>query len=203
MDLNGNFRASRVGVPYTQRPGVATIVALGLYAGVFTMRLMIHGTDPITVFYIFPVALLAMTFGSRAGVAAGIVAVLLIVAWGAIDGVAANPVGWIGRVAPIMLLGFLVGRATDRLRAAAQTRQALFAAQLREREAAEINDSVIQGLVAAKWSIEAGQIERGLDALTDTIATTESLVAALLRNQPLPQGSGTLQRQLSVPASSA
>jgi hypothetical protein len=84
-----------------------------------------------------------------------------------------------------------------------QTRQALFAAQLREREAAEINDSVIQGLVAAKWSIEAGQIERGLDALTDTIATTESLVAALLRNQPLPQGSGTLQRQLSVPASSA
>jgi energy-coupling factor transporter transmembrane protein EcfT len=202
MDLNANFRASRVGVPYTQRPGVAAIVALGLYAGVFTMRLMIHGTDPITVFYIFPVALLAMTFGSRAGVAAGIVAVLLIVAWGAIDGVAANPVGWIGRVAPIMLLGFLVGRATDRLRAAAQTRQALFAAQLREREAAEINDSVIQGLAAAKWSIEAGQIERGLDALTDTIATTESLVAALLRNQPLPQGSDPA-RQLSVPASSA
>jgi pimeloyl-ACP methyl ester carboxylesterase len=139
---------------------------------------------------------------ARAGVAAGIVAVFLIVAWGAIDGVAANPVGWIGRVAPIMLLGFLVGRATDRLRAAAQTRQALFAAQLREREAAEINDSVIQGLAAAKWSIEAGQIERGLDALTDTIATTESLVAALLRNQPLPQGSDPA-RQLSVPASSA
>jgi hypothetical protein len=202
MDLNANFRASRVGVPYTQRPGAAAIVALGLYAGVFTMRLMIHGTDPITVFYIFPVALLAMTLGSRAGVAAGIVGVLLIVAWGAIDGVAANPLGWIGRVAPIMLLGFLVGRATDRLRAAAQTRQALFAAQLREREAAEINDSIIQDLVAVKWSIEAGQIEPGLDALTDTIATTESLVAALLRNQPLPQGSDAA-RQLRVHASSA
>ena len=106
---------------------------------------------------------------------------------GAIDGVAADPLGWLGRVAPIMLLGFLVGGASDQLRAAAQTKQALFTAQLREREAAEINDSIIQGLAAAKWSMEAGEIERGLDALTDTIATTESLVAALLRNQPLPR----------------
>lgn len=189
VDLDANVRVSRIAIPYVQRPWAAATVASGLYAVVFVMRLMIHGTDPITVFYIFPVALLAMTFGSRAGVVAGVIGVLLIVAWGAMDSVAADPLGWLGRVAPIMLLGFLVGGASDQLRAAAQTKQALFAAQLREREAAEINDSIIQGLAAAKWSMEAGEVERGLDALTDTIATTESLVAALLRGQPLPQAS--------------
>jgi hypothetical protein len=189
MDLDANVRVSRVAIPYIQRPWAAAIVASGLYAVVFVMRLMIHGTDPITVFYIFPVALLAMTFGSRTGVVAGVFGVLLIIAWGAIESVAADPLGWLARGAPIMLLGFLVGEASDQLRAAAQTQQALFAAQLREREAAEINDSIIQGLAAAKWSIETGEIERGLDALTDTIATTEALVAALLRSQPLPQAS--------------
>jgi hypothetical protein len=202
VDLNANVRTSRIAIPDIQRPWAAAILAFGLYTVVFAMRLMIHGTDPITVFYIFPVALLAMTFGSRAGVLAGVIGVLLIVAWGAIDNVAADPLGWLGRVAPIMLLGLLVGRASDQLRAAAQTKQALFAAQLREREAAEINDSIIQGLATAKWSMEAGQIERGLDALTDTIATTESLVAALLRNQPLPQRSDP-SRQLRVHASDA
>ena len=169
-------------------------MAFGLYTVVFVMRLTIHGTDPITVFYIFPVALLAMTYGSRCGVAAGMIGVVLIVAWGAIDSVAADPLGWLGRVAPIMLLGFLVGRASDQLRAAAQTKQALFAAQLRAREAAEINDSIIQGLAAAKWSMESGEIDRGLELLTDTIATTESLVAELLRDQPLPRRSDSPYR---------
>jgi len=185
VHLNSEVRTSRRSIPYIQRPSVAALVAFGLYAAVFAMRLTIHGTDPITVFYIFPVALLAMTFGLRCGVVAGVIGVLLIVAWVAIDGVSTNPLGWLGRVAPIMLLGILVGRATDRLRAAAQTEQALYAAQLREREAAEINDSIIQGLVAAKWSIEVGETERGLKGLTDTIATTQALVAELLSYQPL------------------
>ncbi|HEY5170204.1 MAG TPA: hypothetical protein VIK54_00600 [Acidimicrobiia bacterium] len=194
MDLEANVRTSRIAIPYIQRPCAAVIVAFGLYTVVFVMRLTIHGTDPITVFYIFPVALLAMTYGSRCGVAAGMIGVVLIVAWGAIDSVAADPLGWLGRVAPIMLLGFLVGRASDQLRAAAQTKQALFAAQLRAREAAEINDSIIQGLAAAKWSMESGEIDRGLELLTDTIATTESLVVGLLRDQPLPRRSDSPYR---------
>jgi hypothetical protein len=194
VDFSPNDRTSRLSIPYVPRPSTAAIVALGLYAVVFAMRLTIRGTDPITVFYIFPVALLAMAFGSRVGVAAGVIGVLLIVAWVAIDGVSASPLGWLGRVAPIILLGFLVGRATDQLRAAAQTEQALFAAQLREREAAEISDSIIQGLAAAKWSMEAGEIERGFGLLTDTIATTESLVVGLLRDQPLPRRSDSPYR---------
>jgi hypothetical protein len=194
VDFDANVRTSRIAILYFQRPWAAVIVAFWLYTVVFAMRLTIHGTDPITVFYVFPVALLAMTYGSRAGVVGGVIGVLLIVAWGAIDSVAADPLGWLGRVAPIMLLGFLVGRASDQLGTAAQTKQALFAAQLRAREAAEINDSIIQGLATAKWSMEAGQIDRGLELLTDTIATTESLVAELLRDQPLPRSSDSPYR---------
>jgi hypothetical protein len=162
------------------------LLAIGLFAAVFAARLTIHGTEPITIFLVFPVALLAMAFGLRAGVAAGITALLLTVAWVEVEGVSLTAVGWLGRVAPIVLLGILVGWTTDREKAAARTKQALFEAHFRERQAAEINDSIVQHLAVAKWMMEAGQEDRGLAMLADTISTSESLVAAMLGHQPLP-----------------
>jgi hypothetical protein len=55
--------------------------------GVFAVRLSIGGAqDAITLLYVLPVALLAMAFGLRAGIAASVGAVALIVAWVAIRG---------------------------------------------------------------------------------------------------------------------
>jgi energy-coupling factor transporter transmembrane protein EcfT len=162
------------------------MLAIGLFAIVFAARLTIHGTDPITVFLIFPIALLAMAFGLRAGLLAGLAGVLLTFAWVALAGISLSAFGWAGRIVPLVLLGVLVGWTTDRERAAAQTEKALFEARLREREAAEINDSIVQHLAVTKWTIETGHTDEGLTMLADTIATSESLVAALLRHEPLP-----------------
>ena len=88
----------------------------------------------------------------------------------------------------MLLLGVLLGSAADRLRAAAEVEKALVGARLRVREAAEINDSIIQGLSVAKWWLEAGDRDRGLALLTETIETTEALVGDLLRGRPLQVG---------------
>jgi hypothetical protein len=173
-------------IPFARRQGAAVLLALGLFAVVFVARLTIHGTEPITIFLVFPVALLAMAFGLRSGIAAGIIAVLLTAAWVELQGVSLSTLGWLGRVVPILLLGVLVGWTRDREKAAERTKEALFEAHFRERQAAEINDSIVQHLAVAKWMMEAGQEDRGLALLADTISASESLVAAMLGHQPLP-----------------
>ncbi len=178
-------------IPFARRRRAAVMLAIGLFAGIFAARLTIHGTEPITVFLIFPVALLAMAFGLRAGIVAGLIGVVLTFAWVALQGVSLSTLGWAGRIVPTLLLGVLVGWTTDREHLATQTQEALFEARLREREAAEINDSIVQHLAAAKWTMEAGETEKGLTMLADTIATSESLVAALLRREPLPPSQNT------------
>jgi hypothetical protein len=181
-----NVETRSLAIPFARRRHAAVMLAVGLFAIIFAARLTIHGTDPITMFLIFPVALLAMAFGLRAGLLAGLVGAALIVAWVALQGISLSAFGWMSRIVPIVLLGVLVGWTTDRERTAEQAQRDLFEARLREREAAEINDSIVQRLAVAKWTMESGHTDEGLTMLADTIATGESLVVALLRHEPLP-----------------
>ena len=105
-----------------------------------------------------------------------------------IDDVTLTPLGWAIRVLSLGLLGILVGLAADGLEEARRTERELVATQQREREAAEINDSIIQGLVAAKWLLESGDEERSLAYLTESIERTQALVGDLLRQGPLTPG---------------
>lgn len=87
-----------------------------------------------------------------------------------------TPTGWASRVLPLLLLGLLLGHATDRERRAQEGHRKLEAAALLHREAIEINDSLIQGMAAAKWSFESGQVETGTRILDSTIADAHDLV---------------------------
>ncbi len=91
--------------------------AATLFVSVFVLRLS-GGTveDAYSMLYVFPVALVAFAFGLRKGAAAGVLAVLLIVVWAAIRDVSLDPAGWASRILPILLLGLLLGEASDRLR---------------------------------------------------------------------------------------
>jgi hypothetical protein len=75
----------------------------------------------------------------------------------------------------------LLGEATDRMRRTEEERRKLEAAALLHREAIEINDSLVQGMAAAKWALEAGSTEAGLKTLDDTIARAHDLVSGLIR----------------------
>ena len=182
MTLPGPRTATATEAWFRGRPSVTWAAATTLFVSVFVLRLS-GGTveDAYSMLYVFPVALVAFAFGLRKGAAAGVLAVLLIVVWAAIRDVCLAPAGWASRILPILLLGVLLGEASDRLRRNEAERRRLETAALLHRDAIEINDSLIQGMAAAKWALEAGDVEAGLRTLNATISQAQELVSGLIR----------------------
>ncbi|MFG1912331.1 hypothetical protein [Kribbella sp. NPDC048928] len=167
---------------FRQHPRLVLMVAGVLFAGVLVLRLFAgDAVDATTLLFTLPVALIAVAFGVRAGLTAGLLAVALIVVWAVATGTALSPVGWIARCLPEVLLGLLLGDAAQRVRRAEEERRRVESAALLYREAIEINDSIVQGMAAARWALEAGRAESGLKTLEDTIVQAQELVSGLIR----------------------
>lgn len=168
---------------FIRRPGMAMAVAGLLFATVLALRLILSNPlDAISMLYLFPIALLAMAKGRWGGLLGGLVAVVLVGVWVLVRSVDLNAVGWLSRVLPLLLVGALIGDARDRLARAAAEHAVHEAAVQRHREAIEINDSLVQGMSAAKWSIEAGRTQAGLDTLRETVERGHRLVSELIRD---------------------
>ncbi len=168
---------------FRNRPSVTVAVATVLFIAVFVLRISFGGpADAINMLYGLPVALLALAFGRNAGIGAGLLAVVLVAAWVVIDDVDLSVVGWASRVLPLLLLGGLLGDASDRLATSDARQRAMEAAAQRHRDATEVNDTLIQGMAAAKWALEAGRHESGLKTLQETLETGHQLVSKLMRD---------------------
>ena len=74
-------------------------------------------------------------------------------------------------------------------RRAEQDRRLLSEAQMRQIQAREINDEIVQRLVVAQLAFELGQHDRAHDALQTTLATARRLVTGLLGDGPVVPGS--------------
>ncbi|TDW92825.1 hypothetical protein EV137_0085 [Kribbella pratensis] len=189
---------------FRQDPSVALVVAAGLYVVVLLLTLF-AGTpgDDYFLLYVFPVALIAMTFGLRAGALAGMSAVAFVVVWVVVRDISFSTAGWAARVAPLLVLGLLLGMAADRLRWAEAERLRLEAAALLHREAIEINDSLVQGMAAARWSLQAGEVGVGVRILDGTIDSAQELVSDLIRRAGMGRRSepldGSAARRPPVP----
>ncbi len=174
---------------YRLRPGHAIVVAVGLFAVISVLQWFNDESgQAIAVLYVLPIALLAVTLGERGGLrgaAAGFVlfAVFAIVhSSGDIDAT-----GWVVRGVAMFLLGGLLGRATDQTTASecaalaeAERRCQVEEENHRYAEALEINDSLIQHIVAAKWMVEQGQQKPAAELLNEAIARGERMVVGLL-----------------------
>lgn len=173
---------------FRHRPQQALAVAILLAAGVFALRIVDSSAeDAVSVLYVLPVALLALAFGCRVGLGAGLGCVALLVLGSQVTDVTFTPLGWSARITPLVLLGTLVGFASDQLREADERERSYARVALLQREAAEINDGVVQGLAVAKWLLESGQTDRGLEAVRQTMLTTQHLVSRMLSPEsPLP-----------------
>lgn len=173
---------ANVGPWFRTHPGLALATAAGLYAGILALRLGVDNPlDAISMLYLFPISLVAMTGGRWVGLAGGILSVVLVAAWALAQSVDLTVVGWLSRALPLMMVGFLIGDASDRLERASLERQSHLLAVQRHREAVEINDSLVQGMSAAKWSIEAGRVDTGLQMLGETVELGHQLVSQLIR----------------------
>lgn len=180
---------------FRQHPVTALLVAGGLFAAVLLLTVLAGSpSDDYFLLYVFPVALVAVTFGLRAGAVAGLAAVALIVVWVMVSDVSLPVAGWGARVVPMLVLGLLLGRAADRLRDAEAERLRLEAAALLHREAIEINDSLVQGMAVARWSFQAGQVDNGLKILDETLVQAQELVSDLIRRAGMNGRSEPLER---------
>ncbi len=167
---------------FHRRPGLTIAVASALYAVVLGLQWLVAGPEPITLLFCFPIALLAVAFGLRAGLLAGLGGIVLVAVWASVGGVELSFWGWVTRAAPMLLLGGLLGHAADQLRRSEAERNRLMAAAQRHRDALEFNDRIVQELAAAKWALEAGRPERGLDILRNTVNAAEDMVSQMLRD---------------------
>ncbi len=153
-----------------------------LFGAVLAVRLADQAaSDAISMLYTLPVALVGLAFGRSAGLVAGVAAVLLVVLWVVVSGADLSLLGWLSRALPLVLLGALLGDASDRLSRAERHRLALEATAQRMRDATEVNDTLVQGMAAAKWALESGRPESGLKTLDDTLRLGHQLVSELLR----------------------
>lgn len=184
---------------FYRRPALSIAVAAALYIGIFVLR-MTSGTpnEATMLFFVLPISLLAVTFGMAWGLAGGLIAIALMVVWAVTEHVELTPLGWATRALPMLLLGVLIGRAADRLRASEAARAQLDAAAHWHRQAVEINDSIVQGLTAAKWALEAGKQERALQTVTETLDSAQALVSQLLRDAELAPGAAHEAGSLSA-----
>lgn len=167
---------------FVRRPALSLLVAGLLYVGVTALRFG-RGHDlaaGISMLYVLPVSLVALTRGRAAGILAGLVATSLFLLWTQLEDVDLDALGYAARALPLLLVGYLLGDAADRLRRANAHRVEHEMTALRHRQAVEVNDLLVQGMAASKWSFEAGRIEAGLQTLDETIATGQHLVSRLI-----------------------
>lgn len=174
-------RTDDAGLWFQGRPRRTLAVAAALYLAIFVLRQVVEGAaEAVCLLYVLPIALVAFAFGRTAGALAGALGFVLFAVWALVDDVEFGAVGWLARALPMLLLGVLVGGAAEHQRQAAAAERELLLAQLRARRAAELNDSLVQRLAAAKWAAEAGKHERSLDLLTETVGAAQLHVSALL-----------------------
>ncbi len=175
---------------FRAHPRGTVAVATCLFVAVFALRLSVGDPDDtVNLLLTLPIALLALTFGRTVGLLSGVVGVALVAAWVVVRDVDLSALGWASRATPLLLLGGLLGDASDRLTAAQARGRALEAAAQRHRDATEVNDTLVQGMAAARWSLEAGRHEAGLETLVETLVLGQQLVSKLMREADMgPDG---------------
>ena len=156
-------------------------VSAALFAVVFGLGVAAAAhQESVTALFVFPIALIAFAFGERRGLIASAIALGLTASWGWLGGIDRTVLDWVSAAAPLVLIGGLIGHASDRLASAHELQLRLERAELRQCEAADVNDTILQNIEVAKWMFESDCSERGLEVLTETVDTAQALVSGLL-----------------------
>lgn len=172
---------------FDRSPGATLFSAVVLFVVITAVRVALgnDATVGVTMLYLLPVSLVALAWGRWAGLTCGAVAITMLGLWVLVAEVDLSALGWASRAVPLLLTGYLLGDASDRLRRAEEERLQRDAQDLLRRQAVEINDTLVQGMAAAKWILEAGRLDEGIKALDDTLLTGQELVSELIREAGL------------------
>lgn len=189
--------------------------ALALFMGGFALRLSVD--DPgalIANFYTVPIAMLAIFFGMRAGLAAAAFAILLVFAWGEIKSLEVGLLGYSTRSAVLLLVGALVGYYSDRLRRDIAERQRAEAElEVRANDLAVSNAELTLAVTRLEAFAEIARAVGGetklrtvLDRILEhgrAIVEARTLVAYLEQNGQLVAAAATDGQLAGLPAHAA
>jgi signal transduction histidine kinase len=204
------LKAPEPSVSSTRRMAVLTLAGL-LFAAIFVARVFV--SDPgalLANFYVVPAAVLAIEFGTRAGVVATAISVGLVFAWRVIDNVHVGWLGYVSRGAVVLITGTVVGRFAERLRLDIAERQraqrdlSLYADQL-ERANQNLARSVEQLEAFAEIARAVGgetELERVLSLILEHgrgVIDAGRLVVYLPDGDELAAVSGETDSRLRVP----
>lgn len=71
--------------------------------------------------------------------------------------------------------------------------------KVRERQALEINDNIVQGLAVARMALDSGDNRESREAIEDTLRRSQTLISELLReSESEPLGPGDLRRSTAA-----
>lgn len=183
------WRWCRRYAPTTRAAALGVIV--GLMAAVTVLRWFVDGAGQAAgLLYVVPIALSALRFGRRGGVAA---AAFGITAFAALELIHArgdvDVTGWVAPLLTMALMGGLVGELSDSAadHEAAHRLQAHRVVEMRDAQHAvsETNDSIVQQVAAARWMLEAGKHGEALATLDATVARAIAQTSPAL--PPLPR----------------
>lgn len=198
-------RRGDVGPWYERNDPLVVAVLVALYALVLGAR-YVGGSGPhaVSVLYVFPVSLMALVWGLRGGLFGSAFAVVGMVIPEVFGVSHLDALSWATRLSAIVLLGLLLGSAQDRARRSQLERlreheeQAVLRCQAAQATAAaEIGDSLVQGMSSAKWLIELGKPDEAVDILADTIEQAQVLVSGLV-DREVGEPPGTYLRAVAI-----
>jgi signal transduction histidine kinase len=130
LELDAAQRRARIAADTTEpedrgsRRRAVIAIATVLFAAAFAVRLAVDDPSALLAnFYSVPIAVLAIEFGVRGGLIGAAVGFTLVVAWGEVQDVDVGALGYVSRAAVFVVVGGLVGRFSERLRADVLARQ--------------------------------------------------------------------------------
>src|SRR5450759_3312663 len=123
MAANANRQAGRPLSSWLRLGGPAStpatiVLALGLFAGIFVLCMGYpNAANGYEILFVLPIALLAVRFGLRGGLAGALLAIALIVAWNVLGhDVRLTVAGYLSRGIAALVLGTLLGIVVDERR---------------------------------------------------------------------------------------
>jgi len=195
-----------------RRRRAVIVAALALFAATFAARLAIDDPGALLAnFYTVPIALLAIEFGLRGGLAGSAFAFALVLAWGEIKNLDVGALGYASRAAVFVVVGGIVGRFADKLRADVTARRraqhalALHAGEL-ERANARLARSVLRLEAFAQIAREVGgetDLRRVLELILRhgrEIIEARALVVFLLEGDELVLAAGSEDDATTAPS---
>ncbi len=172
---------------------VPLFVIVTLFLGVTALRWFLENSgEAVALLYLVPIVLAALGRGRRGGVISASAAAASFALLTGLRGRGDLDVtGWALPILAMYLLGVVVGQLVERLAARTQLaahavdrRRELEQLCVRQQAALRVSDSMLQGVAAARWMLEAGRTEQAIDTLGATVAEGVQHLSAALASGP-------------------